>query len=133
MYCGPIKVIFENIILGILGTIISAFIVGLISLLLAKYQIRSLKEEYTRQIKSYENRVKRIEEASKDILKTMYVILEKQEKRTLNLEEKIIVLIKASRENDLRMLDLIERDMNQKQRSDSMRILRGLGEALGII
>jgi len=133
VYCGPIKVIFENIILGILGTIISAFIVGLISLLLAKYQIRSLKEEYTRQIKSYENRVKRIEEASKDILKTMYVILEKQEKRTLNLEEKIIVLIKASRENDLRMLDLIERDMNQKQRSDSMRILRGLGEALGII
>ena len=126
-------VVFENIILGILGTIISALIVGIISLLIAKYQIRSLKEDYTRQLKSYENGVKRIEETSKDNLKTMYVILEKQEKRILDLEEKIIVLIKASRENDLRKLDLIERDLNQKQRSDSMRILRGLGEALGII
>jgi hypothetical protein len=126
-------VVFENIILGILGTIISALIVGIISLLIAKYQIRSLKEDYTRQLKSYENGVKRIEVTSKDNLKTMYVILEKQEKRILDLEEKIIVLIKASRENDLRKLDLIERDLNQKQRSDSMRILRGLGEALGII
>jgi hypothetical protein len=126
-------VVFENIILGIIGSIVSALIIGIISLLIAKYQIRSLKEDYTRQLKSYENGVKRIEATSKENLKTMYVILEKQETRILDIEGKIIVLIKASRENDLRKLDLIERDLNQKQRSDSMRILRGLGEALGII
>lgn len=125
--------ILELILFGTIGPIIAALITGAITWIVAKSQIRSLKEDYERQLKAYEKSVDNIISSSKENMKMFYQIVEAQEKKILDLEERIVDLVSTSRKIDQRKLDLMERDIQRKQQNENLRVMKGLGKALGII
>ena len=112
----------STILSGFIGSVLSAIIVGVVTYIISKNQMKSLERSHQEQLKAYEENGK-----------VMVEVLKQQQGKILDLEEKIIALMKVSKEVDQRKLALREREIMRRENKDTLERLGKIGKFFGII